>query len=353
MAEYTRRKRAQSRKRREFRSQFLVFGPRLTTRRLLRLFLPTPTFLQCDRQKHCNIMQGEMGRSMWVEAPVAAAGALMGCHLVFKVVWPSSSRVPASNLTGTAGGGIGSGLDPELADVLTDVNFLGNLFALFTVSFVSFLWVLRPPMRQRSSGRSGFAVRRDRASPEALSRASTAPATCTPAIEDELFSLEDQLFSSEISDDSSNIPVSNDSDLKHWDDVCVCVCRPDGLCRSGQAVRAGTVHVLSGHSSPAGQPMTIMPRSLSAKSVRHDFGYDFDHEQVGGHTNPAVPGVHEPSRPRRPGDSKESCLSAPALIEGGSTRGRSVSVCSCEGGASCVSAGVLSALVCRNKDSRP
>ena len=257
MAEYTRRKRAQSRKRREFRSQFLVFGPRLTTRRLLRLFLPTPTFLQCDRQKHCNIMQGEMGRSMWVEAPVAAAGALMGCHLVFKVVWPSSSRVPASNLTGTAGGGIGSGLDPELADVLTDVNFLGNLFALFTVSFVSFLWVLRPPMRQRSSGRSGFAVRRDRASPEALSRASTAPATCTPAIEDELFSLEDQLFSSEISDDSSNIPVSNDSDLKHWDDVCVCVCRPDGFCRSGPALRAGKVHVSSGHTCPAGQVMAI------------------------------------------------------------------------------------------------
>ena len=169
------------------------------------------------------------------------------------------------------------------------------------------------------------------------------PATCIPAIEDELFSLEDQLFSSEISDDSSNIPVSNDSDLKHWDDVCVSLSRPDGLCRSGQAVRAGKVHVLSGHPSPAGQPMTIMPRSLSAKSVRHDFGYDFDHEQVGGHTNPAVPGV----------PPKESCLSAQALIEGGSTRGRSVSVCSCEGGASCVSAGVLSALVCRNKDSRP
>ena len=225
MAEYTRRKRAQSRKRREFRSQFLVFGPRLmTTRRLLmRLFLPTVTFLQCDRQKHCNIMQGEMGRSMWVEA-LAAAGALMGCNAVLKIVSTSSSRVPASNLTGTAGVGPGSALVPELADVLTDVNFLGNLFALFTVSFVSFLWVLRPPMRQRSSGRSGFAVRRDRASPEALSRASTAPATCTPAIEDELFSLEDQLFSSEISDDSSNIPVSNDSDLKHWDDVCVCVC---------------------------------------------------------------------------------------------------------------------------------
>ena len=182
-------------------------------------------------------------------------------------------------------------------------------------------------------------MRRDRASPEALSRASTAPATCTPAIEDELFSLEDQLFSSEISDGSSkllragkgNIPVSNDSDLKHWDDVCVCVSRPEGLCRSGQAVRAGKVHVLSGHPSPAGQPMTIMPRSLSAKSVRHDFGYDFDHEQVGGHTNPAVPGV----------PPKESCLSAPALIEDESTWDRSVSVCTCggcRGFAGCVSA---------------
>ena len=139
------------------------------------------------------------------------------------------------------------------------------------------------------------------------------------------------------------MPVSNQYDLKKWDHVCVCVCRPDGFCRSGPALRAGKVHVSSGHTSPAGQLMAIMPRSSSAKSVRHDFGYDFDSEQVGGHTNPAAPGV----------PPKESCLSAPALIEGGSTRGRSVSVCTCGGGASCVSAGVLSALVCRNKDSRP
>ena len=288
---HTRRKRAQSRKRREFRSQFLVFGPRLTTRRLLRLFLPTPTFLQCDRQKHCNIMQGEMGRSMWVEAPVAAAGALMGCHLVFKVVWPSSSRVPASNLTGTAGGGIGSGLDPELADVLTDVNFLGNLFALFTVSFVSFLWVLRPPMRQRSSGRSGFAVRRDRASPEALSRASTAPATCTPAIEDELFSLEDQLFSSEISDDSSNIPVSNDSDLKHWDDVCVCVSsRRIVPQRAGRARRHGArfVRPLFPRWTTDDHHATLFERQKRSARFRLRF-----RPRAGGR-------AHEPRRPRRP-----------------------------------------------------
>ena len=295
-------KRAQSRKSREFTN-----------------FVPCVTGI--------NIMQGEMGRSMWVEA-LAAAGALMGCNAVLKIVSTSSSRVPASNLTGTAGVGPGSALVPELADVLTDVNFLGNLFALFTVSFTFFLWALRPPRCRRRSGRSGLGVRRTRASPGALSRASTAPST---AIEDELFSLEDQLFSSEISDDSSNIPVSNDSDLKHWDDVCVCVCRPDGFCRSGPALRAGKVHVSSGHTSPAGQLMAIMPRSSSAKSVRHDFGYDFDSEQVGGHTTPAAPGV----------PPKESCLSAPALIEDESTWGRSVSVCTCggcRGFAGCVSA---------------
>ena len=204
-----------------------------------------------------------MGRSMWVEA-LAAAGALMGCNAVLKIVSTSSSRVPASNLTGTAGVGPGSALVPELADVLTDVNFLGNLFVLFTVSFTFFLWALRPPRCRRRSGRSGLGVRRTRASPGALSRASTAPST---ASEDELFSFEDELLSSDMSDGSSemlragkgNIPVSNDSDLKHWDDVCVCVCRPDGFCRSGPALRAGKVHVSSGHTCPAGQVMAIMP----------------------------------------------------------------------------------------------
>ena len=150
-------------------------------------------------------MQGEMGRSMWVEA-LAAAGALMGCNAVLKIVSTSSSRVPASNLTGTAGVGPGSALVPELADVLTDVNFLGNLFVLFTVSFTFFLWALRPPRCRRRSGRSGLGVRRTRASPGALSRASTAPSTASEdelfSFEDELVSFEDELLSSDMSDGS-------------------------------------------------------------------------------------------------------------------------------------------------------
>ena len=236
-----------------------------------------------------------MGRSMWVEA-LAAAGALMGCNAVLKIVSTSSSRVPASNLTGTAGVGPGSALVPELADVLTDVNFLGNLFVLFTVSFTFFLWALRPPRCRRRSGRSGLGVRRTRASPGALSRASTAPST---AIEDQLFSFEDQLFSSEMSDGSSemlragkgNIPVSNDSDLKHWDDVCVCVSsRRIVPQRAGRARRQGArfVRPLFPRWTTDDHHATLFERQKRSARFRLRF-----RQRAGGR-------AHEPRRPRRP-----------------------------------------------------
>ena len=239
-------------------------------------------------------MHEDMRRSMWIEAFVAAAGTALGCHAVLKVLTTSSSRAPASNVTGTAGVGPGAlvpGNADVLRDLLTDVNFLGNLFVLFTVSFTAFLWALRPRGGRRRSGRSGLGVRRTRASPGALSRASTAPSTANQ-----------ELIASDISDGLSEMLRAGNE--KSCSDMSV-----------------GNTSYTSATSS-AGHPVAIiMPRSSSAKSVRH--------------THPAAPSV----------PPKESCLSAPALIEDESTWGRSVSVCTCGGFAGCVSAGVLSALV--------
>ena len=232
-------------------------------------------------------MHEDMRRSMWIEAFVAAAGTALGCHAVLKVLTTSSSRAPASNVTGTAGVGPGAlvpGNADVLRDLLTDVNFLGNLFVLFTVSFTAFLWALRPRGGRRRSGRSGLGVRRPRASPGALSRASTAPSTANQ-----------ELIASDISDGLSE------------------------MLRAGNEKSCSDMSVgNTSYTSSAGHPVAIiMPRSSSANSVRH--------------THPAAPSV----------PPKESCLSAPALIEDESTWDRSVS----GGFAGCVSAGVLSALV--------
>ena len=226
-------------------------------------------------------MHEEMRRGTWIEAPVAAAGTLLGCHAVSKVLSTSSSRAPASNVTGTAGVGPGAlvpGSADVLRDLLSDVNFLENLFVLFTVSFTAFLWALRPRRGRRRSGRSGLGVRRTRASPGALSRASTAPSTANQ-----------ELIASDISDGLSE------------------------MLRAGNGKSCSDMSVgNTSYTSSAGHPVAIMPRSSSAKSVRH--------------TNPAAPSV----------PPKESCMSAPALIEDESTWDRSVSVCTCGGFAGCV-----------------
>ena len=232
-------------------------------------------------------MHEDMRRSMWIEAFVAAAGTALGCHAVLKVLTTSSSRAPASNVTGTAGVGPGAlvpGNADVLRDLLTDVNFLGNLFVLFTVSFTAFLWALRPRGGRRRSGRSGLGVRRTRASPGALSRASTAPSTANQ-----------ELIASDISDGLSE------------------------MLRAGNEKSCSDMSVgNTSYTSSAGHPVAIiMPRSSSANSVRH--------------THPAAPSV----------PPKQSCLSAPDLIEDESTWDRSVSVCTCggcRGFAGCVSA---------------
>ena len=231
-------------------------------------------------------MHEDMRRSMWIEAFVAAAGTLLGCHAVLKVLTTSSSRAPASNVTGTAGVGPGAlvpGNADVLRDLLTDVNFLGNLFVLFTVSFTAFLWALRPRGGRRRSGRSGLGVRRTRASPGALSRASTAPSTANQ-----------ELIASDFSDGLSK------------------------MLRAGNEKSCSDMSVgNTSYTSSAGHPVAIMPRSSSAKSVRPP--------------HPAAPSV----------PPKQSCLSAPDLIEDESTWDRSVSVCTCggcRGFAGCVSA---------------
>merc|ERR1719163_1744859 len=179
-----------------------------------------------------------MLRSMWIEAPVAAAGTLLGCHAVLKVLTTSSSRAPASNVTGTSGVGPGAlvpGNADALRDLLTDVNFLGNLFVLFTVSFTAFLWALRPRGGRRRSGRSGLGVRRTRASPGALSRASTAPSTANQ-----------ELIASDISDGLSEMLRAGNE-------------------KSCRDMSVGN----TSYTSSAGHPVAIiMPRSSSAKSVR-------------------------------------------------------------------------------------
>ena len=129
-------------------------------------------------------------------------------------------------------------------------------------------------------------MRRTRASPGALSRASTAPSTANQ-----------ELIASDISDGLSE------------------------MLRAGNEKSCSDMSVgNTSYTSSAGHPVAIiMPRSSSAKSVRHR------------HTNPAAPSV----------PPKESCLSAPALIEDESTWDRSVSVCTCggcRGFAGCVSA---------------
>ena len=234
-------------------------------------------------------MHEDMRRSMWIEAFVAAAGTALGCHAVLKVLTTSSSRAPASNVTGTAGVGPGAlvpGNADVLRDLLTDVNFLGNLFVLFTVSFTAFLWALRPRGGRRRSGRSGLGVRRTRASPGALSRASTAPSTANQ-----------ELIASDVSDGLSEMLRAGNE--KSCSDMSV----------GNTSYTSSAVHPFA--------PLAIMPRSSSAKSVRPP--------------PPAAPSV----------PPKESCLSTPALIEDESTWDRSVSVCTCggcRGFAGCVSA---------------
>ena len=79
-----------------------------------------------------HTMHEEMRRSMWIEAPVAAAGTVLGCHAVLKVLSTSSSRAPAGVGPGCNTGALVPGSADVLRDLLTDVNFLGNLFVLFT-----------------------------------------------------------------------------------------------------------------------------------------------------------------------------------------------------------------------------